>query len=181
MDWKKISVIAVFISLFYSCGDGNNVKQAVPNNNDSKVVETKVYPSSQKVADFLGSNLLDILSSLDSIESYQISPKKADSTNQVEGYPVIKKLPVLSKDQMELLKSILLDEKTYLFDEVKKSLFIPEYAFLLKSVKGQAVLLICPSSDVLQFIADGKKILEDYDGAEDSKNKLRGLIEDLKK
>ena len=135
----------------------------------------------QKVKEFLGTNLLKIINSPDSIESFQISPRKAEGSNTLEGYPVIKILPKLNKDQMQLLISIILDEKTYNFNEAKKCPFVAEFAYRFKSGTDSAVLLISPSCDVLQFLSSDKKMAEDYDGTEDSKMKMRGLLDELKK
>ena len=131
---------------------------------------------SAKMVRFLGSDIIEILKAPESIESYRVELHKTNRAGSLGGYPVHQRGPALNARQITQISSLLLDEQSYLFDVVKKCLFLPEYAF--KAVRGgkSVVILICFSCEELLFVYENREILEDFDRVTP---KMRSLIEEL--
>ena len=92
------------------------------------------------------------------------------------GYPVKGKGPDLAPKQIERLQLMLLDENTYLFDVVKKCLFLPEYAFRFVRGDRSVIVLVCYSCEELTFVYGGRELLEDFNNATRRMKALTGEL-----
>ncbi|HPQ54149.1 MAG TPA: hypothetical protein PK253_12950 [Spirochaetota bacterium] len=144
--------------------------------NDQGKGDVMVKGVSEKVVRFLGNEIIEIIKSPDTVESYTIKIKKADTGTRIAGYPVISRGPNLTPQQIDQIQSVLLDQNTYLFDFVKKCLFLPEYALKFRKGTYEVVVLLCFSCEELTFVCNGRELLEDFDNATP---KIRGLIQAL--
>lgn len=144
--------------------------------NDQGKGDAMVNGVSEKVAQFLGSEILDIIKNPEAVESYKIKIKKSARGTGIAGYPIIKRGPGLTTQQIDQIRSVLLDKNTYLFDVVKKCLFLPEYALKFRKGASEVVVLLCFSCEELTFVYNGRELLEDFDNATP---KIRGLIQTL--
>lgn len=131
---------------------------------------------SDPVKKFLGDEILSILQSPDRVESYKVKFHKNRAEKNLGGYPIIDKGKVLVPKQIEILQSVFMDEKTYLFDVVKKCLFLPEYGFRVVKDKKEVVVLLCFSCEEVTFVYKDKELLEDFDNAT---KRLRALTDSL--
>lgn len=127
--------------------------------------EGKKMEASRQVIEFLGNDIIDILKNPDRVESYRVKFTKTGKGNNLGGYPVTAKGPDLAPKQVERLQAILLDGNTYLFDVVKKCLFLPEYAFRFVRGEKNVIVLICYSCEELTFVFQGRELLEDFNRA----------------
>ncbi|MBN1534034.1 MAG: hypothetical protein JXA20_15295 [Spirochaetes bacterium] len=126
------------------------------------------YPRevSASVRHFLGSDILNILKNAHRVQSYRIDYHKSTKTEgTLGGYPVIAAGEELVPKQVEILRSVFLDERTYCFDVIKKCLFLPEYAFRLMWGDEECLLLVSYSCKEVTFIHGGRERLEDFDSA----------------
>ena len=144
--------------------------------NDQGKEDTMVNGVSEKVMQFLGNEIVDIIKNPEVVESYKIKIKKENSGTRIAGYPVVAQGPALTAQQIDQIRSVLLDRNTYMFDYVKKCLFLPEYALKFRKGAGEVVVLLCFSCEELTFVYKGKELLEDFDNATP---KIRGLIQAL--
>ncbi len=139
--------------------------------------DTKGRSASPKtVAEFLGSDVIEIISGPDSIESFRTNLQRTNRGETLAGFPIIERGRALSREQIERLKTVLLDEKTYRFGVVKKCLFLPEYGFKIRKGTSEVILLLCFSCEELKIVIGGVERLEDFDNATPQ---LRRLVDEL--
>lgn len=121
---------------------------------------------SEKVVKFLGNEIIGLLKDPDRVESFRIGlMKDPKAKDNLAGYPILFRGREMAPKQMEILRSIFLDEDTYLFDVVKKCLFLPEYAFRVTKNGEVLVILICYNCEEVVFVYKDKELLEDFDNA----------------
>jgi len=148
-------IVAVALAVATSCRQNDTGKE------DSVMVPEP----SAKVMQFLGGVMIDILKNPEKVESYRVGFHKTGKGNNMGGYPVTGKGRDLAPKQVERLQAMLFDENTYLFDVVKKCLFLPEYAFRFLKGGKSVIVLICYSCEELTFVFEGKELLEDFNNA----------------
>ncbi len=167
MKYSLLVVSAALCCCVVSCKGGVN--------DEGSAMREKIT-ASPKMVRFLGADVVEILQAPERIESYRVGMRKSRQGDTIGGYPVLGRGPALSAAQVTQLASLLLDEHSYLFDVVKKCLFLPEYAF--RAVRGgkNVVVLICFSCEELLFVYENREILEDFDRITP---KVRTLIAEL--
>lgn len=141
-----------------------------------KVEKVKV---TDKVKEFFGEEILSIISSPDYVESYKVKPlvqKNKKEKNVLYKYPIVKKGPRLSKQQITYLTSILLNEKTYDFKYSKRGFLFPEYAFEFVKGSKKMLLFVCFNRNELMFYYNDKELIEDFDTA---LKKVKKLMDQL--
>ncbi len=139
--------------------------------------DTKGRSASPKtVAEFLGSDVIEIISGPDSIESFRVNLQRTNQGESLAGFPILERGKALSRAQIERLKTVLLDERTYRFGVVKKCLFLPEYGFKIRKGNSEVILLLCFSCEELKIVIGGVERLEDFDNATPQ---LRRLVDEL--
>jgi len=85
---------------------------------------------------------------------------------KVAGIPILTQGPSLSREQMEEIRLILTDPRTYNFEESKLCTFEPGVAFLIHRESEVMTLLICFKCDELAIsIGEGGAATEDFDFA----------------
>jgi len=155
---KKIITLAMLCAIaavYLSCRQGT-----APD--EGKKMGTEISP---KVTGFLGNDIIDVLRSPDRVESYKVKFQKTGKGNNMGGYPVTAKGSDLAPKQIERLQAILFDANTYLFDVVKKCLFLPEYAYRFVRGDKNVIVLVCYSCEELTFVFEGRELLEDFNNA----------------
>jgi hypothetical protein len=140
---------------------------------EGKKMGTDISP---KVMEFLGNDIIDILKNPDKVESYRVKFQKTGKGSNLGGYPVTAKGPELAPKQIERLQAILFDANTYLFDVVKKCLFLPEYAYRFIRGDKQVIVLVCYSCEELTFVFEGRELLEDFNNATPRMRALTGEL-----
>lgn len=128
--------------------------------------------STAKVSNFLGSEIFEIISKPDIIESYQVDPKKKAEGEKLYVFPIIRQGQNLTADQMSNLKSVLLNDGTYDFKLAKKGFIFPEFAFKIIKADKEVLLFVCYYRKELMFVYDKKELKEDFDSAEPDMRKL---------
>jgi len=137
---------------------------------DDGETQTGGEPAAAKVdpvKNFLGAEVIQILSKPDDVESFLVGPELAESTiperSQLGGFPILKVGSTLKKEQLETFQSLVLDEKSYLWKSAKRCLFRPEIG--LRFIKGEDVVEILLSNwcSLWSFVHQGKQKIEDYD------------------
>jgi hypothetical protein len=121
---------------------------------------------SARVKNFLGSDILHIVENAHRVQSYRIDYRRSSKKEgTLGGYPVIATGSELVPKQVEILRSVFLDERTYRFDVIKKCLFLPEYAFRLMWGDEECLLLVSYTCKEVTFMHGGREKLEDFDSA----------------
>jgi hypothetical protein len=121
---------------------------------------------SANVKNFLGRDILNIVENAHRVQSYRVDfHRSAKKDGTLGGYPVIATGSELAPKQVEILRSVFLDERTYRFDVIKKCLFLPEYAFRMMWGDDECLLLVSYSCKEVTFIHGGSEKLEDFDSA----------------
>jgi len=169
MDMRKICALAVLCAAVALAGSCR--QETAPGGGEK--MDAKI---TQKVMDFLGSDIIDIIKSPDKVESYRVEFHKTGKGENLGGYPVKGKGPDLAPKQIERLQLMLLDENTYLFDVVKKCLFLPEYAFRFVRGDRSVIVLVCYSCEELTFVYGGRELLEDFNNATRRMKALAGEL-----
>lgn len=134
-------------------------------------------PVDAAVADFLGADMLDVISAADRVESFQLEAKGGMVMPAVQGYAVVEKGPDLTLDQVERLRQIIFAETSYLFDRSKRCPFLADTGFVFHAGQRQASVVLSQSCKLWSFAvgADRGK-MEDYDPAE---AELKSLVGEL--
>lgn len=129
----------------------------------------------EPVKKFLGT-ALGVISAPDSVQALRLEPRLGVALENVDGFKILKKGPMLSAAQIDLLKSLIQDEKSYDFAHVKRHPMDPTISFLFK--KGTDVVHVSVSFDgnLWQFSGFGKKEVEDNDAV---RGELLKLAEEL--
>lgn len=133
-------------------------------------------PIAPEVKEWLGSDLLPLVSAPETITSYRITPKKDTSRQNVAGYPIEQNGAELTPEQRVRLQWLLLDQQSYRTGALKKCLFLPEYAFTLHKGESDLNVLVSMSCAQIQFLTGEKKLLRDCDPA---LPKLQEFIENI--
>lgn len=118
-----------------------------------------------KVKEWLGDDLLALITAPETITSYRIVPKKDASQDHVAGYQVAQRGPDLTPEQRVRLQWLLLDQQSYRRESLKKCLFLPEYAFMFHKEEMALTVLLATSCAQIQFLAGEKTLLRDCDPA----------------
>jgi hypothetical protein len=126
--------------------------------------------------DWLGNDLLTLVSGSENITSYQIFPKKNDAPQNIAGYPIVQRGPDLTPAQRVRFQWLLLDESSYRPGSLKKCLFLPEYAFVLQHGENSLTVLVSTLCAQIQLLSGAKTSLRDCDPA---LPKIQELIETL--
>jgi hypothetical protein len=161
-----LAILCAAAAMVLSCRQGT-----VPD--EGKKMETEISP---KVTGFLGNDIIDIIKSPEKVESYRVKFQKTGKGTTMGGYPVTAQGPDLAPKQIERLQAILLDANTYLFDVVKKCLFLPEYAYRFVRGGKNVIVLVCYSCEELTFVFEGRELLEDFNNATPRMRALTGEL-----
>jgi hypothetical protein len=116
-----------------------------------------------RVNKFLGNSMMSVISAPDSVQALRLEPRLGVALENVDGFKILKQGPALTAAQVELLKNIIHDEKSYDFDHVKRHPMDPTVSFRFK--KGNDVVHVSVSfaGNLWQFSGFGQKQVEDND------------------
>ena len=122
------------------------------------------------VGEFLGERMVHVLSAPDAIETFAVqaslSPPPVpavDGPDTVAGYRWTARGAPLAAAQVEEFRALALDEKSYVFDAVKKCMLVPEYAFRVRRGEDSVVVLLSFSCAMWKFVHAGEGRQEDFD------------------
>lgn len=162
----------LFVGIYWSC----NSSQVLTNPNDdhsgspSKYIvmnrDTQVV-SRDSIHELMGEPFVNLLQNVDSVKSLHLDEWTVDTTsNSFYGYTKLDE-KMISRNQLDTLKNILLSNSSFLLDEVNKRCeFGPNLGFYLTSGTDTAAILIALNCDVIKVIFNGQEILnEDIDPA----------------
>jgi hypothetical protein len=140
-------------------------------------MKKKLVPTfDPKVKEWLGDELLALVTSPEMITSYRIVPKKDASQDGIAGYPIVGRGLDLTPEQRVQFQWLLLDQQSYRTESLKKCLFLPEYAFTFHKGEAVSTVLLATSCAQIQFLADDRALLRDCDPA---LPKLQQLLESV--
>jgi len=137
-------------------------------------------PDVDLVKDFLGSEVIQILSQPEHVESFQVGPELAEPTvpekSKLGEFPILKVGPKLSKEQIKKFQSLVLNGSSYNWKVAKRCLFRPETGFLV--VKGDSVVEVLLSSwcGMWSFTYKGLEKIEDYDPVQEKVDAFVGIL-----
>jgi hypothetical protein len=140
--------------------------------------ERLLPPVTPDIKAWLGDTVLALLTTAETISSYQIVPKKDLSQEQEHllGYPIVQRGQDLTPGQRIRFQGLLVDQQSYRPESIKKCLFLPEYAFILHKGDAELTVLLSPSCAQIQVLAGENTWLRDCDPA---LPKFQKLVEDL--
>lgn len=119
------------------------------------------------VQNFFGAEVYQILSSPERVESFRMFPepasKEVPANKQLAGFPIEKIGPLLTNDQIKTFQTLVLSDRSYLFEVEKRCFFRPDTG--LRFTKGQNTveILLSYSCDLWQFSVQGDTKTEDFD------------------
>ena len=125
---------------------------------------------------WLGEDLSALVTTAETISSYQIVPRKDMSQEHFLGYPIVQRGQDLTPGQRLRFQRLLLDQQSYRIESMKKCLFLPEYAFILHKGEAELAVLLAPSCAQIQVLAGENTLLRDCDPA---LPKFQQLVEEL--
>lgn len=139
----------------------------------------RAAPIDAAVANFLGDDMLDILSSADRVESFQLEAKTDVTDPSVQGYAVRETGPTLTIGQVERFRTLIFAESSYLFDKTKRCPFLADAGLVFHAGERQASIVISQSCMLWSFARAAERgKIEDYDPVEgDIKTLLAELFE----
>ncbi|MBL8021880.1 MAG: hypothetical protein JNM27_19555 [Leptospirales bacterium] len=117
----------------------------------------------QKVKTFLGEKMLKVLQAPDSVQAIQVEPRAGVSLENIEGFKILNRGPMLSAEQTGLLKSLIMDEKSYDFVNVKRHPMDPIIAYQFKKGTDTVNVLVSFAGNLWQFSGFDQKSIEDND------------------
>ncbi|MCE9597224.1 MAG: hypothetical protein K8S54_04580 [Spirochaetia bacterium] len=117
----------------------------------------------QKVKQFLGEKMLKVLQAPDSVQAIQIEPRTGVSLENIDGFKILNRGPMLSGDQILWLKSLIMDEKSYDFVNVKRHPMDPVIAYQFKKGTDTVHVLVSFAGNLWQFSGFDQKSIEDND------------------
>lgn len=121
--------------------------------------------STPAVREFLGEEILSILSQPDKVVPYRLIPKKASGGERLGDYPIDATGPELNRKQIAILTGVLLDENTYNFESAKRGFHLPEIGFAISKGGKRVSLLVDLYRNELVFLWNGEEKTEDCDSA----------------
>lgn len=93
-------------------------------------------------------------------------PGSGEKSENLEGYAITKKGPLLSAEQVKRLQAVIFNAGTYDFNVQKRCVFNPYIGFIFEKSGKQAHALFCFSCDEVSYGRDGKQgNIEDFDPA----------------
>jgi len=119
------------------------------------------------VPSFFGAAIYQILSSPERVESFRVFPEPANkevpANKQLAGFPIEQIGPTLTNDQIKTFQTLVLADRSYLFEVEKRCFFRPDTG--LRFTKGQNTvdILLSYSCDLWQFSSSGDIKIEDFD------------------
>jgi hypothetical protein len=128
------------------------------------------FPKS--VEEYLGKGTIESIKNATTGQSMTVSSKKSQTGTLLAGYPILAQGRDLNKQQIELLKKLLLDSHSYIFPSAKKVLIAPKYGIKL----GEVTILLDTTNLLIAFPLDGKSRVEDFDPI---KNQIQSLVNEL--
>ncbi len=136
-----------------------------------------IQPSA-KLAGFLGSDIIDVVSTADRVEPFllkpSLMPSGATGPNAVAGYDWKVRGADLAPAQVAAFKALVLNETSYDFEIAKKCVMVPEYVFRFHAAGKSTDVLVAFGCTMWAFgSGDGQKV-EDFDPVADN---LRAIVE----
>ncbi len=121
---------------------------------------------SKAVKEFLGDEILAIVTNPDKILSFQLNPQDDQGPEMLGPNEITGTGPALSPQQSKILIDVILDEKTYDFTSAKRSFLVPTFGFkFIKGDKEVALLVDAQYRNEVMFVFNGKEKKEDCDRA----------------
>jgi len=151
-------------------------KEPMPRNEG----ETDEASDTDPVKDFLGPEIIQIISQPNSVGSFQVARELAELTvpkkNQLGGFPILKVGPKLNQEQIKQFQTLILDKGNYLFNVDKRCLFRPQAGLLFIKDKKEVEVLLSFSCASWLFAYDGERKNQDFDPV---KKTLQNLVDAL--
>lgn len=129
----------------------------------------------ETVNKFLG-KMAGVIAAPESVQALRLEPRLGNAAENVDGFKILKKGPMLSAAQIDLLKSLIQDEKSYDFLHVKRHPMDPTISFLFKKGSDSVYVSVSFDGNLWQFSGFGQKAVEDNDAV---RSELLGLAEEL--
>ncbi len=119
------------------------------------------------VQGFFGAEVYQILSSPERVESFRMFPepasKEVPENKQLAGFPIEKVGPTLTNDQIKMFQTLVLSDRSYLFEVEKRCLFRPDTGLRFTQGQKTVEILLSYSCDLWQFSIQGDTKTEDFD------------------
>jgi hypothetical protein len=154
-------------------------KQPTPRSDGEEQAPTvdEPKPEIDPVKEFLGSEIIEILSNPASVQTFVVGPELAESTvpekNRLGGFPILKEGPKLTPEQIKPFQTLVLDKGSYFFERDKRCLFRPDTGLYFVKGEKDVEMLISFSCAKWLFFYDGNEKMEDFDPAYKPLKKLR--------
>jgi hypothetical protein len=143
------------------------VSKAPMPRNEGETPPNEAESDTDPVKDFLGAEIIQIISQPDSVESFQMGSELAKPTvpkkHKLGGFPILKVGPKLNKEQIIKFQKLMLDKGSYLFNVDKRCLFRPNTGLLFLKDKKEVEVLLSFSCASWLFVYDGEGKNQDFD------------------
>jgi len=180
---NKVSILVAYLLLLPIAltspllfGVENSITATVPNTTENLSPPTvipsppedskPVSPTSRLVLDFLGPQIIDILSKPDRVESFQLLAETTDETlpakNQLAGYPILKVGPLLTASQIQTVQTLVFSEASYLFDISNRCPFRPDTGLRFIKADQEVDLLWSFACELWKVVYQGHAKTEDF-------------------
>jgi len=127
----------------------------------------RAAPIDAAVANFLGDDMLDILSSADRVESFQLEAKTDVTDPSVQGYAVRETGSNLTVGQVERFRTLIFAESSYMLDKSKRCPFLADTGFVFHAGERQASIVLSQSCMLWSFARAAERgKIEDFDPIE---------------
>lgn len=114
--------------------------------------------SNTKVKETIGEADYAFIQKAKNISFFTLFPSEKDKKREITSTSIKK----LTKARLDQLKTFILEDSNFLFGQIKKTVFIPQYGFKIGE-EDQLSILISPTGKQLKIIKNEKTILLNYD------------------
>ncbi|MBF0289655.1 MAG: hypothetical protein HQM14_17725 [SAR324 cluster bacterium] len=124
------------------------------------------YTATFHIRELLGDPMIEVLSSPDHVESFQIShlPSK-NKTNTLAGYPILSTGNLLEGVPLTQFQSTVFDKDSYVLGITKRCGFFPDSALRFTKKEEIVTILFSFSCNQWIFIQGESEVYEDFDPA----------------
>ncbi len=123
----------------------------------------------RRVAKLLGGEKgVKVITTADKVEAYRIKPEygAGDDVKKIAGFPLISGPHKVDAGHARVLRRVLFNSKTYMFDVAKACEFEPGIVIRFSGKSGMIDVVFCFSCEELKTELDGKRVgYEDFDRA----------------
>ncbi len=165
-------VFSMFLSIMVCKGQEESLDNPAPRKTQEELWLTK------KLKQIFGDSVINIINNADTIEAYHLNWKRLDTTkNGFQNYQVLKKIPVLTKNQSDSLIKIIANEKSFICSKWSKLCeFNPEFGYRFINGKKNLIVLVALDCDILRFVQSNKNVKMDIDPAHNEFLSLKNML-----